>query len=125
MHFLISLFVILASNIPAVQLMDIVIAVPGMFDFDDNSLSYAGPIVDTGLQDLRAQYPQFNWSATYEYDGTVRGCPELADNLANILARWYYRKQERPAGIDIILARGMVFVQSNVDCRQQKGPVSI
>ena len=112
MHLLFSLLIftsIGAGN----RCLDVNIAVPGTFEFGDStsSLSFIGPAVDTGIAALRANYPQFNWTATYVWDQNIHGCPALFDNVQNMLARWYYReRQEVREGIDAIITSGSSIV---------------
>ncbi|OQV13358.1 hypothetical protein BV898_12393 [Hypsibius exemplaris] len=64
--------------------------------YPDNSvcLPYVGPAQDIALEAINEQYDHlFNFSITYIFDRKLKSCVDVADNAADLVSRWYYKKR--------------------------------
>jgi hypothetical protein len=75
--------------------IDVEIVIPTYSGHDSlGSIIHLKPAYTTGLALLREKYPTFQISNRFLIDPNHNNCYDVADNVQNMLAKWYYTERE-------------------------------
>ncbi|OQV17296.1 hypothetical protein BV898_08547 [Hypsibius exemplaris] len=97
--------------------LEVLIVTPGIMGFSATAtIPRSGPGFDVAVNNVKAVYENLAFSQIYLYNLSIPDCPTFADNVVNIVSKFFYQKgsQNRTAGPVYIVTPGcMEFLHLN------------